>query len=292
MSLQNLPDPKRAYELLCMQGAYIPKGARQIVCPPGVEYRHPQRGRKPVTMDINLLSRSKLFVEEALREPMADHSLATEAVENVLPLIEEHYRRGLVWGFSGFATGGPSYAVEARAMRALMGSLKSMNLMPSLISDGGVDEGVLGVAGILARRFDVPSLGFLPRQGLASAGERTYMAVRMQTYQGREQLVGITPDVLVCVGGAGGTRSECEAALNQGSVVVLLVMRSYDPPSFVESHRDIQALADAEDGGQLFVCSELQHIMSVARRAATAAGRESRANRPERLATLSRLLAV
>jgi hypothetical protein len=114
----------------------------------------------------------------------------------------------------------------------------------------------------------------------------------MHTYEGREQLVSATPDVLVCVGGGDGTLRECKGALGHGSVVILLAVCSYDPPSFVESHRDITFLAEAEDKGQLFVCRRPQEIVSVARSAAITAGRTSRANRPERLKALRHLLAA
>ncbi len=295
MPQQDLPDLTRAYELLCTRGMYIPKGARQIEPLTGVEYRHPTKGRRPVTADIRMLSQSsRLYAEVALHESLGSHGLAVRAVGDVLSLLKERYDQGLVWGFSGFATGGFSYAAEARAMRALHGSLKNMGLEPSLISDGGVSEGVLGLSGVLAERSGIPSLGFLPRQGLASAGQRTHMVVRMHTYEGRERLVGTVPDVLVCVAGGGGTLNECEAALNQGSVVLLMAVRGYDPPSFVESHRDVRLLARAEDEAnpRLFVCRGLQEVMSVASRAARAAGRTSKAHRPARLATLGRLLAA
>lgn len=293
MSLQDIPDSVRAHELLCSHGTYIPKKAREIVCLADVEYRHPTEGRTPVTADIHLLSRARrLYAESALRSPLGAHGLTVEATRAVVPLIEERYDCGLVWGFAGFTEVGPSYSAEARAMRALLGSLKNMNLVPSLISDGGGSDGVLGLSGILAARSRIPSLGFIPRQGLASVGQRTHLVVRMQTYEGREQLVGTTPDVLVCVGGAGGTLRECKAALDHRSVVILMATRTYDPPSFVESHHDIEALARAEYEGRLFVCRSLQQIMSVARRAVTAAARISRANRPQRLTTLRRLLAA
>lgn len=165
MPLPELLDHKAAYAMLCLKGAYIPKASRRIVRLAGMTYTHTMRGVQPVVADINLLSCARqLYVEGAMREPLEAHQLDTVATSEVAPMIEEYYSRGLVWGFAGFATAGFPYAAEARAMRGLLDGLKSMRLLPSLISDGGVSDGALGLSGVLAARSHLPSLGFIPRQ--------------------------------------------------------------------------------------------------------------------------------
>lgn len=162
--------------------------------------------------------------------------------------------------------------------------------LPSLVVDGGVSDGVLGLSGILANRFEVPSLGYIPLQGLSSIGPRTRLVVHKDTYLDREILVGLTPDVLVCVGGGLGTQRECEAALEHGGVVLLLALRDYGPGSLPSVYLEHSITKSAARDGRLIVCSNVRDIQTRLPRIIQTARLVSLPSRSQRMEELSRQL--
>jgi predicted Rossmann-fold nucleotide-binding protein len=208
-------------------------------------------------------------------------------------LIEDYLTgKRLVWGFSGYATPGFDYSVESRGMTLLYNRLAEMDHQPALSIDGGVSAGVLGLNAIIAKEHRVATLGCIPFKGLTSISARDHMVVWGATYQEREVLVGTLPDVLVCVGGGDGTRRECQAALRQGSVVMLLALRDYGPASLPETHQNFSEMRSAAHDGRLIVCRSEQDIAASVEAAITAATHTSSISRPARLQTIRRLLSV
>jgi hypothetical protein len=198
----------------------------------------------------------------------------------------------LVWGFSGYATPGFDYGVESRGMTQLYRQLTEMDHQPALSIDGGVSAGVLGLNGIIAKEHRVTTLGCIPFEGLTSISARDHMVVWGDTYRDREVLVGTLPDVLVCVGGGDGTRRECQAALRQGSVAILLALSDYGPASLPETHQNFPEMSSAAHDERLIICRSEQDIPASIEAAVEAATRTSSIGRPARLQTIRHLLSV
>ncbi len=286
------PTSEAAYLSLTQRGQHFANSARRVTTLNNVTFAHPRHGVQRVKVDsYALLGAGRLYVESELSQSLSPYNPNIASLEQAMNLLRRRLSApGQVWGFSGYATSGYPYQSEARGMRALLGSLKNMRRLPTLITDGGVSEGVLGLSGVLAKRFSVPSLGFLPRQGLESPGLRDHLVVRMDTYQQRERLVGLTPDVLVCVGGGDGTRRECEVTLGSGGVVLMLTLRDYDNTSLPATYQDFDAIRSAMRDGRLVICTDPKDIQKAARQASQIATQFSIPNREARLRTLDALL--
>jgi hypothetical protein len=283
----------RAYELLCAWGEQFPGRDRRVRAHGDVTYRHPGRGVQSVAIDrLALAGTGQVYAGQDLRAPFGKYGTEPAAAAQAVTVLSRAFEAGaLVWGFSGFATPGYSYAAEAQGMSALLGYLTAAGSEPALITDGGVSAGVLGLSGVLARRHGIPAMGFLPKQGLASFGPRDHLVVHMDTYPERERLVGTAPDVLVCVGGGAGTRRECAAALENGSTVILLALKDYGPASAATAHHEGDSMRSAARQGRLLRCHAVPGIPEAARLATAAAARFSVPARAARMTALAGLLA-
>jgi hypothetical protein len=284
-----LPGIAAAYESLCARGEQFPEDARRVRPQGDAVYRHPARGLQRVAIDRLALSGTGwVYADRALWAPFGKYGAEPAAAALAVVAVSRAFDAGtLVWGFSGFATPGYSYAVEAQGINELLGYLKTVGQAPALITDGGVSDGVLGLSGVLARRYQIPSMGFVPKQGLAWFGPRDHLVVKMETYPERECLVGAAPDVLVCVGGGEGTRRECEAALAHGSTVLLLTLRDYGSAAACYGGPEIRS---AERQGRLLRCDSMHEIPAAARLAIAAGERFSAPSRVARMEALARLL--
>ncbi len=268
MAGDNWASWQQMFVSLCTRGEQFPDSLRRVSLLEGVSYPHPEYGNQPVAIDHYALSTtSRIYTDSSLSDAFWEYNMPTLPVTDVIQVVEAYHQNGLVWGFSGFATGGYEYADEADAMSALLQTLVNINYAPSLISDGGVSAGVLGLSGVLAAKYDIPSLGFIPLEGLASIGPRDHLVVKANTYPEREVFVGLLPDILVCVGGGDGTRRECQVALENGSIVLFLTTRDYGNKSFPGSFRSFPDLYKAEDEGRLIVLEDYSLIPSVIQKA-------------------------
>ncbi len=173
----------------------------------------------------------------------------------------------MIWGFSGYATGGVdpetgkpfSYAEEAQSLLTLYNYLDEKGEAPSLAVDGGVSEGFLALNSVVAASANVPTLGFIPKQGLKSVGIRDHMVVAGETYQDREALVA-TADTLVCAGGAAGTTRECIGAVRNGAAALLLWHEKYRDDALPNAFLQHKDLREAFGDGRLVVCKSLDKI--------------------------------
>jgi hypothetical protein len=293
MSNTPLPDYRSLYQSLARSGVLIPSNNRTIVTVSDATYAHDGH-TFPIQVDAFALQQAECAYtnHERLSEELTQlHKPARRANQIALP-IRAAQREQLVWGFSGFTFPDRPYAIEGRGMHALLACLRKAEQLPSLIVDGGGSEGVLGLSGLLAQRFAIPSLGYIPFPGLSTMGPRTHLVVHKSSFRDREVLVGLTPDVLVCVGGGPGAQRECEVAIQNGGVVLLMVLREYDYEQAVQYvYRSSKILAKASQEGRLIICTGLVDIQARVPRVIHAARRFSLPSRGRRMNTLASYLA-
>jgi len=262
----------------------------------GVTYEHPEKGTQNVALDPRVLGGYVYTNHEPLRSSINDLGItyAWLLEDFVDGLREAHTAPRLFWGFSGFASKGKGCGceLEADAMETIYGYFVRSSNRPRLVCDGGSGAGVLALNGVLAAKYDIESVGFTPFQGVASMGVRDQMVIARPTYKSREVLVGTLPDILVCVGGGGGTRREAVHAVEAGNIVLLVMLRGKDNPDILAGswHLDPK-LMEANEAGTLLVCEYLEDLpraLEKARKLATQTG--WRKQRETRIDTLSALL--
>lgn len=286
-----LPTPKQAYDMLCRTGGMFPRGFSPSSLP-GVYFQHPEKGRQNVHIDERVLPvLSRIYTnDDTLSRAVQAYGASVGTLSSANALVQQRLTGGLVWGFSGFATAGRPYSVEAGGMREIYRTLGQAR-KPALVVDGGVSAGVLGLSGVLAIEFGTETLGVIPLQGLGSIGPRNRLLVWGNTYRDRERMVGTLPDILCCVGGADGTLRECLAAVEQGSIVVLLALQDYGSSSLPGSYKKYEELRLAAKNGTLFVCHSISNIATCINAALEAHARLDNSVRTRRKKAISKLLA-
>lgn len=192
--------------------------------------------------------------DDSIARAVRMHSKPAQSISKVLTFLKQRYSQGVVWGFSGFSMGEFDYEAEADGMISFFRHLRDRRMSPSLIIDGGCSEGVLGLSGVIARRYLIGTLGFIPKEGLTKMAPRSGLVIHEATYQDREKYVGSAPDALVCWGGKDGTKRECEAAIKAGSPVIVVDQTKYRDDVFPRTYRSSKFLRDANEKGQLIVC--------------------------------------
>ncbi len=239
----------------------------------------------PIEADTQMLAMQEtIYVgSSALWGALRDCGIGAKMHEEAADLLGWHLgpnNRSLVWGFSGYATGGIdlasgspfSYNAEANGLLGIYGYLAAKNALPSLAFDGGTREGFLELNRVVAQSAGVETLGFLPEQGLGAVGVRDHLVVGGKTYKGRERAIA-TADVLVCAGGTGipdvpyakdahavGTAHECIRAVKAGATVLMLDLQEYPPASLPRTFHRHDDLRKAHDDGRLVVCRSLDTI--------------------------------
>lgn len=264
-------DLQPSYDSLCFQGEQFTEPHETIQLE-GLTFAHLKKGDVPIKIDREVLaSQGTLYVgDPALRYALHGYGIEADGHENAMLFLASHLddkAEKLVWGFSGYATGGIDsetgkpygYTEEAESLLALYNYLQEEGNAPSLAIDGGVSEGFLALNSVVAASANVPTLGFIPKQGLKSVGIRDHMVVAGETYPDREALVA-TADALVFGGGADGTTRECIQAVRNGAAALVLWHEKYRddalPNTFLE-HKDLR---EAFDDGRLVVCKSLEEI--------------------------------
>lgn len=262
MQRNDLPTVEQAYNLLCAQGDQFGKRPSASLLE-GLSYEHPSKGQRDITIDGQVLSIARLVYagDPALGHALQQQGVHTAPLSDAISLFAQHFvSDSTVWGFSGYATPGHNYGVEARGMAALYDHLVAIGEKPGLTIDGGVSAGILGLNGVLAQAYGVASLGFIPLQGLASVGTRDYVVVKGNTYADREELVGVTPDILCVWGGADGARRECQATLRNGGVALIVALKDYGSASLPSTYHQFAEMQSAMSEGRLIVCRTLKDI--------------------------------
>ena len=229
--------------------------------PTALSYQKIDGEQHPVSIDSRVLGLSGLAY--AGNQELRDALLANGAREvldmgyaaNIFSHAYENKK--VIIGFSGFTGHGSpgkplDYAAEATGITEIYSFLSTID-RPALSIDGGIRTGVLGLNAIIARQFGIDSVGFVSLQGLKKVAPHMDLIVYGDTCENRQELVGVSPDLLVVEGGKKGTESECEAAIKYGSVVLLNNVRYYADDAFPRTFRNLPHLAEAEQNGQLIV---------------------------------------
>lgn len=278
----HLPDFEQSISNLRAHGEQFPAGTRILSA----------IGNAGLQADLGVLGETgQLYTNDTISHQSLTHAgLQVAPAAPAVATVAAAMDRGLVWGFSGYATEGPSYQAEADGLQLLHETLKDIGEQPAMTIDGGCSAGVLGLNGLLAARHHIPTLGIIPRRGLDSVGVRDHMLIAGLSYRDREVFVGTIPDVLVCIGGAAGTEREYATALRAGSTVLLLMLRDYPPTSLAHTYSAVPETAQALADERLFVCNTPQAITDNAEQALDAARRTALPRRPERLKTVRGLL--
>ena len=250
------------YDLLCETGDQF--SDHEPATPlDGLTYEHPRKGTRLIDMGERTLALSdNIYTQDQdLYTAFERRGLPTDGLAAAHAVVLERMGEGLVLGFSGYATSGYPYHDEGNGMKHLYDHLAEVGAMPSLVIDGGVSEGALGLSGVLARQYHVPSMGFIPRQGLDSTGPRDHLVIWGNTYMAREKAVGTVPDILICMGGDIGSRRECQAALSNGSSVLLLALKpAYRDGSFPRTYDQYEEMQEALADGRMRVCTSFDGI--------------------------------
>jgi len=290
-------DLQPAYDSLCYQGEQFvePHETTQLE---GLTFAHPKKGDVPIKIDKEVLaSQGTLYVgDSALRHALHARDIEADGYENAMYLLSSHLdakAEKLVWGFSGYATGGIDpetkkpygYAEEAQSLLTLYNYLNEEGKAPGLAVDGGVSEGFLALNSVVAASANVPTLGFIPKQGLKSVGIRDHMVVAGETYQDREALVA-TADVLVFAGGAVGTTRECIQAVRNGAAALVLWHEKYRDDALPNAFLQHKDLREAFGNRRLAVCKSPEEIPEKVDQVLQVDMKASRPRRVKEIATL------
>lgn len=263
----------------------------------GVTYEHPKKDActieydKRVASSIPYIYTDNGALRKAFTTELRDTTYSRSTADFIGELRRAHLSFKPFWGFSGYASIGPSCELEADVMELIYGYLSQRPNKPRLVSDGGSGAGVLALNGVLAQEKGIESVGFTPFQGVGSMSPRDQMVICRPTYQDREVLVGTLPDILVCVGGGGGTKRECIEAIEAGVTVLIIALRDDGPTSLAGSWQQTSKIVDAEARKQLRVSEDFNDILKMLeeiRHSATAPG--WRQKREQRINKLARLL--
>lgn len=265
------PDLQAAYDSLCYQGQQFLESHHitQLEC---LTFEHPKKGTVPIEIDADVLAMQGMVyaADPTLRAALDEYGIDAHELESANSPLSGYLNlenEPLVWGFSGYATGGInsstgdffSYHNEAAGLLKLYDYLSAKDELPSLVIDGGVSEGFLALNSIVAESANVPTLGFIPREGLTSVGIRKHLIIAGNTYRVRETFVA-TADILVCAGGAEGTERECTSAVGRGAAAMILDLADYPPRSLPNTFQANQVLRQAFDDGRLVVCKTYDKI--------------------------------
>jgi predicted Rossmann-fold nucleotide-binding protein len=234
---------------------------RAITSLPDVQYVHPRHGVVCARCDeVALKASGRVFASASVGQSLA-HIRHVESLYGAARIIgNTMFGRRLIWGVSGFAARGYELNAEAKGMSRVFNHLARSNERPALIVDGGSSQSVLGLSGILAKKHSFTSVGFTALQGMASMAPRDLMVFSGTTYQSREELIGLTADILLCFGGGEGTRRECLANLYYGGVSVVFALKDYPADMFAGEYRNRTDKTEEELDGRLIICRSVRDI--------------------------------
>lgn len=167
----------------------------------------------------------------------------------------------LIIGFSGYASDGFGYEVEADGMQEILRSFRQEKI--GLVVDGGTSLGVPGLSGLIAKHEGFETLGILPLEGLRSVGPRETIIVLGKQYGDETELIGRFPDVLFIMGGGPNATREYLEALRTGNSVVMMKLKDYPANSLASTFETLSETQQARKTGQLTVCHKIAEISVV-----------------------------
>lgn len=256
----------------------------------GVTYLHAKKGVRAVEADPRVLAATGQFyvANEMLRRAIHQKGGRVESLQSGVSFIKQAYaQRRVVWGVSGFASIGYPCNVQADQLAVFYDYLASQH-RDAIVCDGAAGAGVLGISGVMAEARGITTLGVTPLQGMSTMAPRTHMLVYGDTYQQREVIVGLLPDILVIVGGGPGAEREGVATLKSGGRVLLLD----DPDNSSIPWRAVPEMMQAVGEKRMLVRGQLDEIVGAASELHAVAARAVRGLRPARFTELRRRFAA
>jgi len=294
MSNEVLPTVAEAYISLCKQGDQFTNTPLAATPLGALTYEHPEDGTRLVAADDRVLAATgRLYVaNEGLNQALRSRNANVAPMGEAARLIEQHLTGDrMVWGTVGYASGGFDLTIEGEGMQRLYEyAVADDRRRPSLLVDGGSSVGVLGLNGVLAKKYGIPTLGFTPVQGIAKMAPRDHVVVWGDLYPARQILVGSTPDIVFCWGGGPGAQMECIYALKKRSVVVLMSLGDYGSEALLHTYQSVRVMRRAAKKGRLIICETVDDIPARVDAAMKMCARKSLARRPARIRTVRKLL--
>ena len=295
MAKSDLPSLAEAYGRLCSEvGDMFVDASQHALRLGGLLYTRSNGERWPVEVDARVLQAiGQIYADAQVLNELREYRKVEPLSETVALFARLAGTSGLIWGFSGYATAGRAYRLEAEMMTVLYRYLASQIRLPVLATDGSSSAGVLGLSGVIAAAYGVPTLGFCCLQGLDCMAPRDHMVVSGHTYRDREELVGVAPDVLVAVGGHEATRRECGHALKNGGVVLMLAPQDYRPDSLMgslHSSGSRQTFADLQPADRIVVCRSIAEVPAAVESVLELIAGTRRRVRSRRMSRIDRLI--
>ncbi len=292
MSGNFLPSLQESLALLRERGEIFPS-PRDVTALEGLTFDHPRKGQVGIEIDEAVLrAQGQVYVgDPVLREALQTHEIPTASLKDAMGLMSGFGANEVIWGFSGYASEGPKYDIEVEGLTRLYDYLAEIGKKPKATVDGAVSAGNPGINAVIAAENGVDRrIGMICKQGLGSVGIRDHLIIWGDTYQDREVLVGSTPDILVCIDGAGGTWRECQWALNCGTPILLLALKKdedYRDDALPKTYHTLGGVQEALDNETMVVCRKLEDIPASVD---TLLQKIDTRKRPARLAQLGQLL--
>jgi hypothetical protein len=266
MAKYELPTPDQAYDALCRDGDFF-AGYEDVSVETPLTYEHPRKGTRNIHIDPRALSACTVVYAngEALTDALYEHGAqevapADEAIGAIDGYLSDDPQE-MIWGVSGFASAGNRYVAEAQLMRKFFTELAYKNCEPSLVVNGGLRTGMLGLSSLIAKDFDIPTLGFAPLQGLGTIAPNNLL-IGGPTYMSRQMLVGSAADVMTVWGGREGTLQECEIAVDRGVCILLMNAREYEDEDVPNTFYKSGKLREAYGEGQLVIYNHAENNLS------------------------------
>lgn len=152
-------------------------------------------------------------------------------------VVEDARSRGLVIGFSGYASGGEKYDYEKEleAVETIFTTLQTEGHQISLAIHGGTREGIPAIANLVALEHKIGSMGILPFRGLdwlCSPG-MDYLVVIGADWGDESKTLGEAPDLLFLFGGGKNSLKDCEAAIASGKKLIAVRLKDYPESSAI-----------------------------------------------------------
>jgi len=284
MSVKKLPSAQVALASLRKNGNQFQTAPLVPQPMGGVTYLHPKKGVRAVEADSRVLAATGQFyaANETLRHAIQQNGGRAEPLQFGTSFIKQMYAlRRVVWGVSGFASIGYPCSVQADQLAVFYDYLASCH-RDAIVCDGAAGAGVLGISGVMAEERGITTLGVTPLQGMSTMAPRTHMVVYGDTYQQREVIVGLLPDILVIFGGGPGSEREGVATLEGGGRVLLVD----DPDHSSIPWRTVPQMLQAVGEKRMLVCGGLDEIAAAARKLHASAAHTVRSLRPTRFSAL------
>jgi hypothetical protein len=184
-------------------------------------------------------------------------------------LLRTFAHDGLIVGFSGYGTGTEKggrryeYEDEYEGLLELFAAFHDAEMPVGQVVDGGTGFGVPGLSGVVAEQEGITTIGYTPARSLRGIARRDTSVIIGEEFGDEAIALGSTPDILIAMGGGPNAEKEVEAALDAGSLVMLLTLRDYPPSSIAYMTDRHEGAREAKEKERLFVCESIDEARVV-----------------------------